>query len=129
GAQQGAYLVDISLLDMANNWREVSESQLLGLSLPYSVNQTGPSEGAPPEITGVTATPSSVNTCSAPQTVNVNVAAAVAPTNVTATRVVISGPAGQQVTTSANLASGTVKNGTWNAVLTLPRYSHDGTWV
>jgi hypothetical protein len=131
GAPQGSYEVSVSLIDAAGNSRRVSSSELLGLGQPNSVTETGGSEavGAPPEVTGVSASPAAIETCQQAQTVTVSVGASVTPTSVGGLRVSLAGPGGQLVAGYASLESGTAHAGTWSAALTLPRYSRQGAWA
>jgi hypothetical protein len=128
-AATSSYALNIAVIDNIGNHHTYSAQELESLSLPSSIAQTGAGDTTPPQVSGLSATPGSLSTCSAAQTVAVVVQASDS-SGVAGVTVNLTGPGGQQLSAPAALVNdgGTATNGRWSASLTLPAHARQGAW-
>ena len=88
-------------------------------------------ETTPPALTGVSISPSTINTSGGARTVTISVAATDAGSGVHVVRAGLAGPTGVQFDTSffGTPTSGTPNDGVWDLQVTLPRFSPQGTYL
>jgi hypothetical protein len=129
-AAEGKYALNVAVIDNVGNHHTYSAQELEALSLPSSIEQSGIGDTTPPQISGVSATPESVSTCSTSQTIAVVVQAGDT-SGVAGVTVSLNGPGGQPLSASAALVNdgGTATSGRWSASLTLPAHAQQGSWA
>ncbi len=127
---EGKYALSVGAIDNVGNHHTYSEQELETLGFPGAVTQAGAGDDTPPQVSGVSATPSSVSTCGSAQTVSVVVDASDS-VGVAGVSVDLTGPGGQRLSAPATLVDdgGTAANGRWAATLTLPQYAQEGNWL
>jgi hypothetical protein len=127
GSAEGPYSLSVSMIDNVGNHRTYSRQALEALALPGVVNETGPGDTTPPQITTVSATPTSVSTCGSSASTAVGVQAEDG-SGVAYVTAYLTGPGGQGLSTPATLDGGSATNGHWSASFTLPEHAEQGTW-
>jgi hypothetical protein len=145
-SEPGTWQIEfLQLRDVASNQRFLNTSNLTALGLPVNLDVASvPSDTTPPQLTGLSFTPTVINTSLSNQSVSVtlNITDDLAGASFTPTTQFISffeagvqfrSPSGQQSRAVAffnafNLVAGTPQNGTWQGNLFFPRFSEDGTW-
>jgi hypothetical protein len=127
-AQQGNWSISVQATDTAGNPIYISSAQLASLGYTSTVAQTCSGDTTAPQIRSVTLAPESTDTSGSPQSIAVAVHATDDLSGIASLRATLSSD-GQSVPASAVLESGgTNLDGTWNATIVLPRWSHEGTW-
>jgi hypothetical protein len=124
----------VRLMDSTNNVLSLLTSDLEQLRFPTDLTVTSVPDTQPPQLTGISITPASVDVSRNPQTVNITL-------NVTDNlagvefsfwpRVRFRSPSGRlQLTETGTLTlvSGTPSSGVWRGVMSIPRYTEPGTW-
>ncbi len=128
-AQQGTWSISIQTGDEAGNSAYISSAQLATDGYTSTVEQTCPGDTSPPQVTGVTLAPETLDTSGGPRNVVVDVHATDNLSGVASLQATLSS-GGQSQTASASLQSGgTTLTGIWQATITLPRWSRQGTWL
>ena len=132
GSPEGTYALSVSTYDQAGNPRTYQATELSALGLPDSVIQTGrvdQAEYSPPELLGLTATPTTLSTCNGPESTAVAVDAA-SSVGVASVRLILTGPDSQRITARAAFdeEGGTLFDGLWKAAISLPQYAAQGEW-
>lgn len=140
-AESGIWrLVEVELSDRAGNFAEVSESVLAGRGFPTELTVISVSDTAPPEITRITVSPTSVDVSAGPATITVELAATDditgvllgSPCGLLYAALQMVGPSSRQPRDMGcwNFAriGGTDRDGVWRGTFTMPRYSEAGTW-
>src|ERR1035438_2361435 len=136
----GVWKAYVQLSDSAGNYSNLQASNLVTLGFPTDLAVTDSTEDTlPPTLLSANFSPSTIDVSSASANVTVTLqvsdnlsganvaypcfAVAIAPPTTTGSTAIkyISGQA-------FHLVAGTVNNGTWQAVTTIPRYSPAGAW-
>jgi hypothetical protein len=120
-----------NLVDNVGNESVLVPGHLEVKGFPGAVVVEGAVEDAePPSVTGLTITPSSVNTTAAPQTVTVKGTLTDNLSGVASATIQFQSPNGKQFTSKVALskASGTELSGTWEASVPFERFIQSGTW-
>ncbi|HEY1834954.1 MAG TPA: Ig-like domain repeat protein, partial [Solirubrobacteraceae bacterium] len=126
-AEQGSWAISIQMGDTAGNPTYISSAQLSAAGFGSVVQQTCAGDTNPPQIASVALAPETVDTSTGSRAVVLDVHATDDLSGVASLQAtLISG--GQSQSASALLQSGTVLDGTWQATITLPRWSQQGTW-
>ena len=132
GAAAGTWTVSqVAVHDSAGNQTFVNRPELAAAGLPttLTVVNTAP-PAAPPALTGLSFSPTSVNVGAGDATVEVTFAAT-SSVGVSSAYVNVAAP-GWQLTRSCQaggLAGGTPENGTWKCSLTIPHRAPGGAWT
>jgi hypothetical protein len=127
-AQSGPWLISVQSTDNAGNTQYLSAAQLSGLGLPYEVTQTCSGDILPPVVTGLTLSPTSIDTEEEAQSVTVAVNATDNLSGVARLQATLTSGS-QHLSAPATLQpGGSSLSGVWLATLTLPRWSRQGTW-
>ncbi len=127
-AEQGAWSISIQTGDTAGNSTYISSAQLSASGYTSSIEQTCAGDTSPPQVKGVTLEPATVDTSGNSQSIVIDVHATDDLSGVASLQATLS-DGGQSQSASASLqAGGTTLDGTWQATITLPRWSRQGTW-
>lgn len=133
-SEQGKWTIEYVLLqDRANNfvWLQTADLQAKGFGVTLS--QKGNGDAAPPNLLGLTFTPTTVNTASGPQPVTVRVHVADKPAGVQNTQLRFRSPSGGQLADTwfdANhLVTGDEYDGEYENVVTIPQHAELGVWL
>jgi len=133
----------VRILDRAGNLRTLSTANIrtLGLNPDFTI-VSSPADLTRPTVTGVSFSPSVIDTSAGSQTVTVTISATDNLSGVTfgpdhpggtsfARGIQFVSPSGQQnrANGTLTLAAGTPLNGTWTGTVTFPRFSEAGTWT
>ncbi|MDQ1502101.1 MAG: hypothetical protein QOI86_5441, partial [Actinomycetota bacterium] len=133
-AEAGTWRVStLTMSDLVQNWASLTASDLRAAGLSSSFEQTGTADTVAPQLAALTWTPGTVDTAAAARTVTVRgrftddlsgLPAGYGP------YVTLKSPSGRQMTgTSFNRVSGTGRDATYEAALTVNRYSEAGAWT
>ncbi|HYM54109.1 MAG TPA: IPT/TIG domain-containing protein, partial [Solirubrobacteraceae bacterium] len=127
-AEQGSWSISIQAGDTAGNSTYVSSAQLGAAGFASAVQQTCAGDTSPPHVAGVTLSPETIDTSAAARSVVVAVHATDDLSGVASLQATLTS-GGQSQSASASLQSGgTALDGTWQATISLPRWSQQGTW-
>jgi hypothetical protein len=127
GSAEGSYPLSVSVIDNVGNHHTYSSQELETLGFPSAVAETGAGDTTPPQLSGVTATPASVSTCTSAQGTTIGVQASDS-SGVGFVTAYLTGPGGQSRSAPATLDEGSATSGHWSASLTLPEHSQQGVW-
>jgi hypothetical protein len=139
-SEQGTWHADyLMLVDQVGNTRTLRAADLTAKGFPTTFAVSGSSDTTAPTLADFSFTPNSVDTSTGAQTITVSAhilddLAGNAGDGYTSspTQVRFVSPSGQQNVTAMlagyNRVSGTATDGYYEYVLTLPRYSEQGTW-
>ena len=130
-------LSSVFLRDSAGNMGNVPPNELAAVGGPAGFSQTGADDTTSPQIRSVTMTPGEVDTSTGPATVTVTVRASDDLSGLfvdgvaagSQNMVTLISPSQQRATALLELTSGTDKDGTLVAHVTLPLHSEQGTWT
>jgi hypothetical protein len=138
-AQQGQWGASAVLVDISDNTRTMSTSDLVAAGFPSVVTQTGAGDTAPPQLVALGIAPASVDTSLEPATITVSahivddlsgVSDGVAKA---ASQVVLQGPSGaHQARATLSIdhrTAGTALDATFVVAIVLPRWSEQGLWT
>src|ERR1022692_4398432 len=139
-SESGAWtLTEVTFPDAVGNFQAYNATQLAALGLATTLTVESTPDTTPPQLTGLTLTPTSVNVSAGPQTITAsftltdNLSGVFFPTGANNSFVFqISSPSGKQSQwRSGNdftMISGTPLNGQWQITFPIPQYSEPGTW-
>ncbi len=147
-AQQGTWTISsLSFEDAAGNVGNLDTAQIQALGFPAAVQVSSTkSDGAPPVLTGLTISPTAIDTATGPVTLTLTLSATdllsgldfiagqVSP-NFNSTQINFVSPSGQQTQNIEPygdpfvLNSGSSTLGTWVTQSVLPQFSEGGTWI
>ena len=138
-SESGVWTPSVSVQDLAGNFDSFSSPALTGLGFPTELTVTSIEDTTAPQPTGITLTPAAVDVSAGPQVVNValeitdNVSGVdLANQDLGDFTITLVSPGGIQRQRLSNrqftLTSGDGLDGTWEADLTLPRFSEAGEW-
>ena len=128
-APAGIWAADVSAVDAVGNQALVD---LPSLGFPSMLSVTSDPDTVAPAMSALTLVPNAVNVSAASQNVTCNMTVSDAKSGVSyaACDVVAPGSVGQDAFCFATTpTSGTRNNGVFSCVVTVPRYSHAGTWT
>lgn len=138
--EQGVWKADsVALWDLAGNFVSIPGANLVAAGFPTDLAVTSNPDTAPPTVSHITLTPSTIDATSAATTVTVRLDLQ---DNVAGVDMYLNGggtfafsmlsPSGQQMRVIGNenfsRIAGTDLNGTWEGSFTMPRFSEPGTW-
>jgi hypothetical protein len=130
---QGVFsLGDIGADDRAGNTHYWSPEDLAGLGYPTTWEQTGEGDTTPPTVHSFSFTPTQVDTSEAARKITVRAHVSDDLSGVHLWDVSFRSESNRVVSENFNqfdLISGDATNGTYEGVLTVPRYSEHGTWT
>jgi hypothetical protein len=124
---EGSYALSVSMIDNIGNHRTYSSTELETLALPSAVTESGPGDTTPPQISGTSASPTTLSTCSSPVSTTIGLQMSDS-SGVAFVNVYLTGPHGQVISAPAAIDSGTTASGHWSASLALPAHAEQGTW-
>ena len=127
GSAAGSYALSVAVIDNIGNHHTYSAHELEVLGFPSALTETGSGDTTPPQLSGASASPASVSTCSTSASTTIGVQASDS-SGVAYVNVNLIGPGGQSRSASASLDSGSVASGHWSAPLTLPEHAEQGSW-
>ncbi len=127
-AEQGSWSISIQMGDTAGNSTYISSAQLSSAGFASAVQQTCAGDTNPPQIAGVTLTPETIDTSTGARAVVVDVHATDDLSGVGSVQATLTSGGQSQSAPASLQAGGTVLDGTWQATVTLPRWSQQGTW-
>ncbi len=133
-------VVSVNVYDNAENELSMNTAQLTAAGFPTSINVISNPDVTPPTLLGLSFSPASVNTTSAPQAVTLILNLADSPAGVVFPGgsqlrfdCEIVSPSGKQTqwlsSDEFKLVSGTPQAGSWAGIFTMPQYSEPGTWT
>ena len=134
-------LAFVTLYSAAGNHATLNTAALNAAGFPTTLTVTTTiGDTTPPQLTGLTFSPSSINVTSSAQAVSLtltltdNLSGVDFSCHTFCIYVIgFTSPSGKQTQSSANYdftsVSGTPLNGQWNTTITIPRYSEAGTWT
>jgi hypothetical protein len=138
-AQQGQWTASAVLVDISDNARTMSTSDLLAAGFPSVVTQTGAGDTTPPQLVALGIAPASVDTSLQPATITVSahviddlsgVSDGVAKA---ASQVVLQGPSGaHNVRATLSIdhrTGGNALDASFVVAVVLPRWSEQGLWT
>jgi Ca2+-binding RTX toxin-like protein len=131
-APEGAWTAGLLLADNAGNEEAWSAQELAGAGFPASFDQEGSGDEEAPELATFSIAPGSFETSGASQdvTFTLGVTDDLAGLDLAGSRVEVFSPLGEpRGSDTLSLVSGTFTNGTFEAVVTVPRYSPQGAWT
>jgi hypothetical protein len=139
-SESGAWtLTEVTFPDAVGNFQAYNATQLAALGLATTLTVESTPDTTPPQLTGLTLTPASVNVSAGPQTITAtftltdNLSGVFFPTGANNSFVFqISSPSGKQSQSRSGydfkMVSGIPTNGTWEITFPIPQYSEPGTW-
>jgi hypothetical protein len=128
-APAGIWTADVSAVDAVGNQALID---LTETAFPYMLSVTSDPDTVAPAMSALTLVPNAINVSAASQNVTCNMTVSDAKSGVlyAVCDVVAPGSVGQDASCLATTpASGTRNSGVFSCVVTVPRYSHAGTWT
>jgi hypothetical protein len=125
---QGLWHVGVRLLDNAGNAREIYGTSGTILGVPNTFQQTGAGDSEAPKILGLSISPTTIDTSSAPRLVTLNIHA----TDLAGVQTFFPGVIGpgsaRVIGFNQELISGDIHDGVWALSFWVPKYAPQGTW-
>ena len=138
-AQQGQWNASAVLVDISDNTRTMSTSDLVAAGFPPAVTQTGAGDTTPPQLVALGVAPASVDTSLQPATITVSAHVVDDLSGVSdgvanaASQVVLQGPSGaHHVRATLSIdhrTGGNALDATFVVAVVLPRWSEQGLWT
>ena len=131
---KGTYtLTDVYVVDRAGNVTRYGTAALAAAGYPTTFEQTGADDNTPPVLQGLTISPTTIDTSTQDQTVNLmlHITDALAGVDGETVTADVKGPTGITYFPDyiGRLVSGTPQDGIWRVSIPIPRYAKHGTYT